>query len=140
MSETTKFASKLLECQQHALINLHVNIPFEEVIEGVECLGFEALGQLAIQALFVCLSQKRVLILTSAKSNKVEEMSSTLATFHELLRCLRDIHGLLEIVLRSILELQALHSQHKCDDEITFYDAFTLHLKRANKTSRVNYL
>lgn len=93
------------------LINLHVNITFEEVIKGVERLRFEAFCQLPIQALFVSSSQKRINLLARAETDEVKQVSRTLTSLDWHLLSLRRKVSVL-LLAAVVIELQALHAQH----------------------------
>lgn len=99
-----------MSLKTQSTFNLHVNISFKEVIECVERLRLEALGQLTVEALLVGFPQERINVLVGAQADVVEQMSRALSALHRHWRSLsRDVCDLL---IRVLFKLQALHARH----------------------------
>lgn len=71
-TDTDNDDTNFMSLKTQSTFNLHVNISFKEVIECVERLRLEALGQLTVEALLVGFPQERINVLVGAQADVVE--------------------------------------------------------------------
>jgi hypothetical protein len=123
-------------CHPHVK-NVRVSVAKENLVERIERLRLEALGELAVQALLVGASQVGIGCFARSETDEIEQMPATLATLDELAAVARILLLLLLLLWGALvikLETSGIECQHR-DEHCTFCYKVR-HLKAEKKSKK----